>query len=81
MVPRLNHISTVCEDPENLRQFYARWFGFDELNRTADGSIFLTDGYFTLGLLRQGSPLADGTSDLGLRHVGFQTGGLAGVPG
>ena len=71
-VPRLNHISTVCEDPENLRQWYARWFGFDELNRAAAGSIFLTDGYFTLGLLKQGSQLADGTTELGLRHAGFQ---------
>src|SRR5262245_28865900 len=70
-MPRLNHISIVCEDPEKLRQFYGRWFGFEELDRAPGGSIYLTDGYFNIGLLRQGSDLAEGR-DLGLRNVGFQ---------
>jgi catechol 2,3-dioxygenase-like lactoylglutathione lyase family enzyme len=69
-MPRLNHFSIVCEDPERLRQFYSHWFKFDELNR-ADDSIFITDGYFSIGLLKEGSALAEGR-DLGLRNVGFQ---------
>jgi catechol 2,3-dioxygenase-like lactoylglutathione lyase family enzyme len=70
-MPRLNHFSIVCEDPENLRRFYARWFGFEELVREADGSIFLTDGYFSVGLLPHGSAAAGGNA-LGLNHIGFE---------
>lgn len=71
-MPRLNHISLICEDPENLRQFYARWFGFEDLDRAPGGSIYITDGYFNIGLLRQGTDLAEGSGNLGLHHVGFQ---------
>jgi catechol 2,3-dioxygenase-like lactoylglutathione lyase family enzyme len=70
-MPRLNHLSIVCEDPENLRRFYARWFGFEELARGAGGSVYLTDGYFSVGLVPHGSEAAEGNG-LGLNHVGFQ---------
>jgi catechol 2,3-dioxygenase-like lactoylglutathione lyase family enzyme len=71
-VPRLNHFSIICEDPENLLKFYNRWFGFEELARAPGGSIYMTDGYFSIGLLRQGSDLAEGSQNLGLHHTGFQ---------
>ena len=70
-MPRLNHISIVCEDPANLRQFYARWFGFEELSRGAGGSVYLTDGYFSVGLLPHGSEAAEANA-FGLNHLGFQ---------
>ena len=70
-MPRLNHFSIVCEDPDRLRQFYSRWFGFDELNRV-DDSVFITDGYFSVGLLKEGSALAEGSRNIGLRNIGFQ---------
>jgi catechol 2,3-dioxygenase-like lactoylglutathione lyase family enzyme len=71
-VPRLNHFSIICEDPENLRGFYNRWFGFEELGRADDGSIFVTDGYFSVGLLPRGSKSAEGKTETGLNHVGWQ---------
>ena len=71
-MPRLNHFSIVCEDPENLRQFYARWFGFEELARGVGGAVYLTDGYFSVGLLPQGSEPAEGSHRLGMNHIGFQ---------
>ncbi len=32
----------ICSDPDQLREYYCRWFGFDELNRTPEGSVYLT---------------------------------------
>jgi catechol 2,3-dioxygenase-like lactoylglutathione lyase family enzyme len=32
----------------------------------------MTDGYMSVGLFRPGSSLAEGSRDIGLRHVGFQ---------
>src|SRR5581483_470022 len=77
-MPRLNHFSMVCENPLNLRDFYARWFGFEELGRGADGAVFLTDGYFSIGLLPEGSASAEGNSH-GLNHLGFQIESIADV--
>src|SRR5579862_8460922 len=70
-MPMLNHFSIICEDPENLRRFYGRWFGFEELDRGASGSIFVTDGHFSIGLLPHGSEPSEG-NPLGLNHIGFQ---------
>ncbi|MPZ14660.1 MAG: hypothetical protein GEU73_09605 [Chloroflexi bacterium] len=52
---RLNHLSIMCEDPYRLEQFYERWFGFEELNRTA-GIVYITDGYFNVALMRRWAP-------------------------
>ena len=71
-MPRLNHFSIVSEDPQNLLDFYRRWFGFEEIAGAPGGSVYMTDGYFNVGLLKQGSDLAEGTRDSGLRHIGFQ---------
>ena len=72
-MPRLNHLAIVCQNPGELKRFYASWFGFEELNRTQGGSIYMTDGYFNVGLLKQGAAdLAEDDQKLGLHHIGFQ---------
>lgn len=45
----------MCRAPERLRDFYCKWFGFEELSRTDGGSIYITDGWFNVGLLKQGA--------------------------
>ncbi|HVA22919.1 MAG TPA: VOC family protein [Chloroflexota bacterium] len=60
----------VCRDPDQMREYYQRWFGFDELARASEGSIFLSDGHLNIALLRHGSPLAPG-AEPGLHHIGF----------
>lgn len=55
-MPRLNHLAIICQDPADLARFYGRWFELEELNRTAGGSVYMTDGYFNVGLLKQGAP-------------------------
>jgi catechol 2,3-dioxygenase-like lactoylglutathione lyase family enzyme len=63
----------MCQDPDRLEKFYARWFGFEELNRSTDGTVSITDGYFNVALMKQGAPgLAEDDQRLGLHHLGFQ---------
>ncbi|HEY3118550.1 MAG TPA: VOC family protein [Chloroflexota bacterium] len=69
-MPRLNHFSIIAEEPEKLAQFYSKWFGFEELTRD-DAAIYITDGYFSVGLLESGSKQAEGDGP-GLHHIGFQ---------
>lgn len=67
----VKHMSFICRDPNLVKEYYCRWFGFDELNRTPDGSVYLTDGYLNVGLLQKDSEVAADSSELGLHHVGF----------
>src|SRR5207302_8350195 len=49
-----------------------RWFGMEEFNRTALGSIYMTDGYFTVGLLDRASAPGEDDHEVGVHHYGFQ---------
>jgi catechol 2,3-dioxygenase-like lactoylglutathione lyase family enzyme len=73
----LNHIALMVEDAERLKDFYTQWFGFEELHRTAEGSIYLTDGHFNLGLLKQGAVPWEDEQRLGTHHIGFTIDSIA----
>ena len=69
---QLNYLAIMCENPEQMQIWYQRWFGFEELNRTQAGAIYLTDGHFNMGLLKQGAPVGEDHQELGVHHLGFQ---------
>jgi catechol 2,3-dioxygenase-like lactoylglutathione lyase family enzyme len=55
-----------------MRDWYQRWFGFAELNRTPAGTVYMTDGHFTVGLLKRGAAVGEANQERGLHHYGFQ---------
>jgi catechol 2,3-dioxygenase-like lactoylglutathione lyase family enzyme len=61
----------MSDDPAGLGDWYRRWFGLEELKRTADGAVYLTDGYFNLGFLKRGVATGGEAPKLGLHHIGF----------
>ena len=69
---QLNYIAIMCDDPVQMRDWYQRWFGFEELNRTSEGTIYLTDGHFNLGLLKCSAAVGEARQERGLHHFGFQ---------
>jgi catechol 2,3-dioxygenase-like lactoylglutathione lyase family enzyme len=71
-VSQLNYMAIMCDDPVRLQEWYQRWFGFEEINRNPAGSVYISDGYFTMGLLKRGSAAGEDTQDRGLHHFGFQ---------
>jgi catechol 2,3-dioxygenase-like lactoylglutathione lyase family enzyme len=71
-VSQLNYLAIMCDDPVPMRDWYQRWFGFEELQRTPAGAIYLTDGHFTVGLLKRGAAIGEATQERGLHHFGFQ---------
>jgi catechol 2,3-dioxygenase-like lactoylglutathione lyase family enzyme len=64
-------MAIMCDNPDEMQEWYQRWFGFEELSRTPEGTVYLTDGYFSLGLLKRGTALED-EQKRGLHHFGFQ---------
>jgi catechol 2,3-dioxygenase-like lactoylglutathione lyase family enzyme len=69
---QLNYLAIMCDDPTTMRDWYRRWFAFEELNRTPEGSVYLTDGHFNLGLLKRGAAVGESNQERGLHHFGFQ---------
>ena len=69
---RLGYIAIMCREPARLQTYYQRWFAFEELQRTDAGTIYLTDGAVTMGLLQQGAANGETSQDLGLHHIGFE---------
>src|SRR5207249_3249435 len=69
---RLNYLAIMSDDPGRLQEWYRRWFGFEEYNRTADGTVYITDGYFSMGLLKRGSAIGEEDYQRGVHHFGFQ---------
>ena len=76
---RLSYMAIVCREPARLADYYHRWFAFDTLQRADNGTIYLTDGTMTVGLLQQGAANGETDQTLGLHHIGFQVESLAAV--
>lgn len=69
--PKLNHMAIMCREPDGLKGYYRRWFGFEELGYTEGGTIHLTDGYFNMALMKERPQIAEEDQGLGLYHIGF----------
>ena len=64
---RIRHIALYSDNPEKAATFYARGFDLKEVRRSPSGSVFLSDGYINLALLKSKEAGAKG-----LHHFGFQ---------
>ncbi len=69
---RLNYLAIMCDDPERMTGWYQRWFGMEEFNRAPQGTIYITDGHFSVGLLKRGSAPGEEDQERGVHHFGFQ---------
>jgi hypothetical protein len=65
---KIRYLGLVSKTPFRLAHFYASTFGLQELGRSTDGDVSLTDGFYNLTLLlqRPDRPIS-----------GFQVAGLA----
>ena len=69
---RLNYLAIMCEDPKRMRDWYQRWFGFEEFNRSEAGTIYITDGRMNVALLERGRAPGETDRTIGVHHFGFQ---------
>ncbi len=65
---RVRHIAIFSDDPEHLAKFYVDVFKMKINGKSeGDGSVWLTDGYMDIALLRRRSEMAPE----GLHHFGI----------
>src|SRR5262249_49245706 len=68
---RIRYLALLCADPAALAGFYRKSFGLDELGRSGDGDVTLTDGGFNLTLFRQRPALHEPRKEQGPHHIGI----------
>lgn len=68
----LRYLAFLSDDPGALADFYARHFALDELGRSNEGDVSLSDGFYNITFLRRRTELNELHNDTGLHHVGIQ---------
>jgi predicted enzyme related to lactoylglutathione lyase len=67
-VAKIRHLAIKTKDPARLAKFYEEVFELKVVHTEQSGAIYMTDGYFSLAILRN---RGDSTPS-GINHFGFQ---------
>jgi catechol 2,3-dioxygenase-like lactoylglutathione lyase family enzyme len=65
-------MAVLSDDPGVLADFYTRHFDLEELGRSNEGDISLTDGFYNVTFLKRRPELNELSMETGLHHVGLQ---------
>ena len=49
----LRYVAYLSDDPEKLTRFYRRFLGTEELGRSVEGDISITDGFYNLTFFKR----------------------------
>jgi catechol 2,3-dioxygenase-like lactoylglutathione lyase family enzyme len=74
---RIRHIALTTKEPGKVAEFYKAAFGLEELRRSPNGAVFLSDGHINLAILnlkdeRALDMGAHGPNFTGIHHFGFE---------
>ena len=73
---KIRHIALTTGDPSGVAEFYKEAFGLEEIRRSDNGAVFLSDGYINLAILNWKTNAdadvgANGPNFSGIHHIGF----------
>ena len=73
---RIKHIALTTSDPSKVAAFYKEVFGMQEIRRSENGQVFLTDGDLNVAILNfktpeDEDPGPNGGYYAGIHHIGF----------
>ena len=77
----LRYVAYLAEDPAELVEFYHRFLGTEELDRSPHGDITITDGFYNLTFFKNRPELGEMQMNNGLHHIGVQVDDLEDVKG
>ena len=66
-MPKIRHLAIKTRHPAKLAEFYSQVFDMKVIHTEKSGSVFLSDGYLTLAILRNRGDYAPS----GFNHFGF----------
>ena len=68
-MPKIKHIAMTANDPQKVAAFYMELFGMEEVGRSGDSHVYLSDGEMNLTIR---SCKAEGDADVGEGGAGFE---------
>ena len=68
-MPKIKHIAMTAQDPHKVAAFYMELFGMEEVGRSGDSHVYLSDGEMNLTVR---SCKAAGDADVGEGGAGFE---------
>ena len=69
---QIRYLAALSDDPDRVAGFYKNYFAMDELARSNQGDVSLTDGYYNLTFLKRRGELHEPRTEIGLHHIGLQ---------
>lgn len=74
---KIRHIALTTENPSQVAEFYKQAFDMQEIRRSENGAVFLSDGYINLAILnwkteKDADVGPNGANYNGIHHIGFQ---------
>jgi catechol-2,3-dioxygenase len=74
---KIRHIALTTENPSQVAEFYKEAFDMQEIRRSGNGAVFLSDGYINLAILnwkteKDADVGPNGANYNGIHHIGFQ---------
>ena len=72
MKARIRYLAYLSDAPDELASFYSRHLDLDEVGRSADGDVTVTDGFYNISFLKRRAALREPHNDLGLHHIGLE---------
>ena len=74
---KIRHIALTTSDPDAVAAFYKEAFDMEEVRRSENGAVFLSDGYINLAILNHKTNAdadvgPNGPNYDGIHHIGFQ---------
>lgn len=73
---QFRYLAILSDEPDKLASFYAKQFGFEEIERSREGDISLTDGFHNFTFFQIRPDLGEARVERGLHHVGLQVDNL-----
>ena len=72
---KIRHIALTTENPGEVAEFYKAAFDLEEIRRSDNGAVFLSDGYINLAILKfkteEEANTEGGPKWTGMHHFGF----------
>ncbi len=68
----LKYVAYLCENPEELAQFYQRYLQTREIGRSSAGDVSITDGFMNLTFFKKRPALCEPRMETGLNHIGVE---------
>ena len=69
---RIRYLAFLSETPAKLAEFYSKYLQLQQMGKSAQGDVSLTDGFYNLTILKWRPGLKEPRMGLGLHHIGVE---------